>query len=217
MDTAWNRERFLKAQEALRNLTDSVRLGSVQWVAAFDVSFQGRRGYGVGALFDYETLAMSECYSVSFDAYVPYVPTFLAFREMPYILSIWKRFTRKPDLMLIDGHGLSHPRAMGIATQAGLACRTPSIGIAKKPLFGLELQTEEGTFLVHPETGERLAYVYKHKPRFNPVYISVGVGMDLSTAVNVVLKLFRGCREPEPLRAVHNVSLNEGRIGLHAV
>jgi len=102
---------------------------------------------------------------------------------------------------------------MGIATQAGLSLRKPSIGVAKRLLFGDLLETADGSSLVvHPETREPLAVAYKEKPRFKPVFISVGAGVsNLSEAVSLVLPLFKGHREPEPLRYVHNVSLQEGR------
>jgi len=137
----------------------------------------------------------------------------LAFREMPYILALYKKLHEEPDLLLIDGHGKSHPRGMGIATQAGLSLRKPSIGVAKRLLFGDLLETADGSSLVvHPETREPLAVAYKEKPRFKPVFISVGAGVsNLSEAVSLVLPLFKGHREPEPLRYVHNVSLQEGR------
>ena len=210
----WNKERFQKAQLALRSIEEDFSVDHcVRTVAAFDVSFQGGLGVGVVALFDYQRLELLECETVVKEPYVPYVPTFLAFREMPYILALYKKLHKEPDLMLIDGHGRSHPRGMGIATQAGLCLRKPSIGVAKRLLFGMLVETDGGDFVVvHPETGEPLAFAYKEKTRFRPVFISVGAGVSkLSEAVSLVLPLFKGHREPEPLRYVHNVSLQEGR------
>lgn len=210
----WNKERFQRAQLALRSIKEDFSLNQcVRTVAAFDVSFQAGLGVGVVALFNYQSVQLMECEIVVKEPYVPYVPTYLAFREMPYILALYKKLHEEPDLLLIDGHGKSHPRGMGIATQAGLSLRKPSIGVAKRLLFGGLLETADGSSLVvHPETREPLAVAYKEKPRFKPVFISVGAGVsNLSEAVSLVLPLFKGHREPEPLRYVHNVSLQEGR------
>jgi len=210
----WNKEGFQKAQSALGSIKENFSLNQcVRTVAAFDVSFQAGLGVGVVALFNYQSVQLMECEIVVKEPYVPYVPTYLAFREMPYILALYKKLNREPDLLLIDGHGKSHPRGMGIATQAGLSLRKPSIGVAKRLLFGDLLETADGSYLVvHPETREPLAVAYKEKPRFKPVFISVGAGVsNLSEAVSLVLPLFKGHREPEPLRYVHNVSLQEGR------
>jgi deoxyribonuclease V len=209
----WNKERFLKAQYALANIKENFSADQVHTVAAFDVSFQKGTGIGVVALFSYGSQELIECYTLVEEPFVPYVPTFLAFREMPYIMALYNRLSTKPDLLLIDGHGRCHPRRMGIATQAGLALRVPSIGVAKSYLYGEIVEMENGTFVVDPTTGEFLAYVYREKPRFNPVFISIGAGVpDLKMAVDLVLPLYRGHREPEPLRYVHNVSLNKGRM-----
>lgn len=214
----WNKEGFKKAQLVLANKEETFTLDEVHTVAAFDVSFQGHLGIGVAAVFDYSSLDLLECQTFVCEPYVPYVPTFLSFREMPYVLALYSRLQNKPDLLLIDGHGKSHPRRMGIAVQAGLALRKPSIGVAKHLLYGDIVDRERGTYVVDPVSQDVLAYAYREKPRFNPVFISVGAGIPtVEDAVNLVMPLFKGHREPEPLRYVHNVSLNEGRTLVHGL
>jgi len=81
---------------------------------------------------------------------------------------------------------------MGIATQAGFLEKA-SIGVAKRLLFGDLLETADGSSLVvHPETREPLAVAYKEKPRFKPVFISVGAGVsNLSEAVSLFYPFLR--------------------------
>jgi len=89
---------------------------------------------------------------------------------MPYILALYKRLHEEPDLLLIDGHGKSHPQRYGHCHSGRAFLRKPSIGVAKRLLFGDLLETADGSSLVvHPETREPLAVAYKEKPRFKPV------------------------------------------------
>jgi len=60
-----------------------------------------------------------ECEIVVKEPYVPYVPTYLAFREMPYILALYKRLHEEPDLLLIDGHVRVIPEVWALPLRQG--------------------------------------------------------------------------------------------------
>ncbi|HWO07365.1 MAG TPA: endonuclease V [Candidatus Paceibacterota bacterium] len=66
-----------------------------------------------------------------------YVPGFLSFREIPVLLKAFKKLKTKPDVLFVDGQGIAHPRRMGIASHLGLVLDTPSIGVAKRVLYGV--------------------------------------------------------------------------------
>src|ERR1700741_4000658 len=66
----------------------------------------------------------------------PYVPGFLGFREVPALYRAWEKLPEKPDVLIIDGHGIAHPRKLGIAAHFGALTSQPTIGCAKKLLFG---------------------------------------------------------------------------------
>lgn len=136
----------------------------------------------------------------------PYIPGFLAFREVPALLQAYQQLTAKPDVFLVDGHGISHPRGLGIASHLGVLLDCPSIGVAKSILVGkpqglLGLNLGDQVPLVW--RGQRIGIVLRTKARSNPVYISVGHKIDLETAIEVVLHCLLGYRLPEPTRQAH--------------
>jgi len=68
---------------------------------------------------------------------MPYIPGFLSFRETPVILAAFEKIVRVPDIIIVDGQGIAHPRGLGIAAHLGLLLDTPAIGCAKSHLFGV--------------------------------------------------------------------------------
>src|ERR1700755_2458813 len=56
---------------------------------------------------------------VKAETHFPYVPGYLAFREVPALVQAWQQMKRKPDVLVEDGHGIAHPRRMGIAAHFG--------------------------------------------------------------------------------------------------
>jgi len=147
----------------------------------------------------------------------PYVPGFLAFREVPALVAAWLRLDPKPDLLLVDGHGIAHPRGLGIASHIGVLLDLPTIGVAKSVLVG-EMAGPLG-----PEPGDRVPLVWRGRviamalrtrARANPLYISVGHRVALESAVAWVLRANgRGYRLPEPTRLAH-LAANRQRTGV---
>ncbi len=35
------------------------------------------------------------------------------------LLAAWEQLSQKPDLLFVDGHGISHPRRLGVASHFG--------------------------------------------------------------------------------------------------
>ncbi|MDX5510615.1 MAG: deoxyribonuclease V, partial [Hymenobacteraceae bacterium] len=133
---------------------------------------------------------------------LPYVPGFLAFREAPNLIKAYEKLQQKPDLIMVDGHGIAHPRRLGIASQLGVLLNKPSMGVAKKVLCGKyeEPAPEKGNFtpLVHKE--EIIANILRTKDNVKPVFVSPGHLMDLETATEIALLTAVKYRLPEPTR-----------------
>lgn len=175
-------------------------LSMVRFVAGFDSSFINNVQIATAVLYDIAADKVVDEKVIRKEAVIPYVPGLLAFRELPGYLKTLSLLKVKPDLLLVDGHGLTHPRAFGIATHLGLVTKTPSIGVAKKPLYGVV--DEEGYIMAH---GLRLGKVLLHGGR--KLYVSIGYGLSLESAVEIVEKLLKGENHlPIPLQHADKLS-----------
>lgn len=140
----------------------------------------------------------------------PYIPGLLSFREIPALLEAWGKIKNKPDVTIVDGHGIAHPRRTGIATHLGLATQSPTIGCAKKKLVGsfAEPGTEAGSMseIYDKKTEETLGYALRTKTNIKPVFVSPGNNITLQESVDIVLRSTKGYKLPEPTRLAHNLT-----------
>jgi deoxyribonuclease V len=132
----------------------------------------------------------------------PYIPGLLSFREAPAIVAAWRRLRHRADLLLCDGQGIAHPRALGLAAHLGLLLGVPAIGCAKSRLCGEN--DEPG-----PRRGDRaplvldgrvVGAVVRTRDRVRPLYVSPGHLLGVESAVRWVLACGGGFRLPEPTR-----------------
>jgi deoxyribonuclease V len=135
----------------------------------------------------------------------PYVPGLLTFREAPLILAAFEKLTVTPDLVMVDGQGIAHPRRIGLAAHLGLCLGIPAIGCAKSRLIGeyAEPENESGSYTELSDKGEVIGAVVRTKAGVKPVYVSIGHMIDLPSAIDRVLDCCRGYRLPEPTRLAH--------------
>ncbi|WP_114781852.1 deoxyribonuclease V [Botryobacter ruber] len=133
---------------------------------------------------------------------LPYIPGFLAFREAPNLLKTYEKLQQKPDLIMVDGHGISHPRRLGIATHLGLHLNKPTMGVAKKVLVGkyTEPAAAKGSTSPLIYKGEEIATVLRTRDNVKPVFVSPGHLMDLESATAVAKACAVKYRLPEPTR-----------------
>jgi deoxyribonuclease V len=137
----------------------------------------------------------------------PYVPGLLSFRELPLLAEAWARLRRRPDVVIFDGQGYAHPRRFGIACHGGVLFGVSSIGCAKTVLVGRHapLGEERGAMAEMVDRGEVVGMALRLRARTKPVYVSVGHLVDLPTAVEVVMSVSAGFREPETTRRSHRL------------
>jgi deoxyribonuclease V len=153
----------------------------------------------------------------------PYIPGLLSFRETPALLEAWEKLTTSPDLVMLDGQGLAHPRRFGIACHFGLITERPTVGCAKTVLVGQYDEPGEsaGSYSLMTHRGETIGAAVRTKDRVAPVYISVGNLIDLPGAIDLALRCVKGYagqseslfeskpaskskyRIPEPTRQAH--------------
>lgn len=146
---------------------------------------------------------------------IPYIPGLLAFREAPLLYTALQQIQGRYDLVFVDGHGVSHPRHTGIATHIGLALAKPSIGVAKKRLYGTEKPLTTHcekkpcieALLLDPATGDKLAAIIRVSTG-SKIYVSPGAYITLEQAVHTALTLLRG-RHPLPAPTYHADKLSK--------
>lgn len=145
----------------------------------------------------------------------PYVPGLLAFREGPAILELMARLQAPADLLIFDGQGLAHPRGAGIASMIGLLTGLPSIGCAKTKLVGEYDQPgiEKGSTSDLFFRGEIVGTVLRSRSGIKPVFVSVGYGIELAKAVEIILSCCQRYRLPEPIRRAHTLANMARREG----
>ncbi|HEW94330.1 endonuclease V [Candidatus Geothermarchaeota archaeon] len=162
-------------------------------IAGVDVAYIGEYGLGAAVLLDYEGLHTIDEKAALIKVDIPYIPTFLAFRELPPIIKALKRLRTKPDIIMVDAHGRMHPRRCGAASHLGVVLNIPTIGVAKSRLIGKE--TNNGVII---DKGEVIGIKLDRN-----VYVSIGHRISLETAVKIVSKT-KIYKIPEPVRRAHN-------------
>ena len=148
----------------------------------------------------------------------PYVPGLLSFRETPLLMQALEMLTLSPDIIVVDGHGLAHPRRFGIACHIGLLYGVPTIGCAKSILVGkhgpLGMKAGAWAELVHHE--EVVGAALRTQDGKAPVYVSIGHQVDLPAAIQWALACTGGHRIPEPTRLAHQAAAGRTERLRHA-
>lgn len=166
-----------------------------------------KTGYAGIVVIDAETMATVAEATAAVELSFPYVPGLLSFRELPPLAVAWDRLEVRPDVIIFDGAGTAHPRRFGIACHGGLLFDTPSIGCAKSILVGKHgpLAEERGATAELVDRGEVIGMAVRTRTGVKPVYVSPGHLMDLPTAVELVLRMATGYKEPETTRRSHRL------------
>lgn len=144
----------------------------------------------------------------------PYVPGYLAFREVPALMHVWEQMPLKPDVLVVDGHGIAHPRRMGIAAHFGTLSGQPSMGCAKKLLFGKyqEPDLNVGAYSPIYDKQETIGYAFRSKFRTAPVFVSPGHKLGMQNSLELIQQCIGKYRIPEPTRLAHEL-VNRFRKG----
>ncbi len=135
----------------------------------------------------------------------PYIPGLLSFREAPVCLEAVGKLSRQPDLFVIDGQGVAHPRRLGLAAHLGLFFEKPTVGCAKSRLTGTfeEPGGEKGAWSPLRDGEEVIGAVVRTRSRVKPIFVSVGHKCRLEDAIRVTLACATKYRLPEPTRLAH--------------
>ncbi len=195
--------RDLKARQlALRKrLSLGMLATDIRQVAGIDVAYEDDHAFASLVLFDYSSGEEVGRFTSEGDAKFPYVPTYLAFREIPVIRSLMRRVPGG-TIVMFDGNGILHPEGFGVTSQIGVVFGVPTIGVAKKLLCGeVGKVSSDGVANVRLK-GKTVGHAVFRGLGAKPVYVSAGHGLSPSQALEVTLK-FAKRRVPEPTRVAH--------------
>ena len=185
-------------------------------IAGADISYNkfSTTVYAGIVLLRYQDMKPLAYSLVETEVIFPYVSGYLAFREIPAVKMAWDRLPQKPDLIIMDGQGITHPRKMGIASHFGLIENVPAVGCAKTMLYGdfAPLDTARGSISPIMAKGEHLGYALRTRDNVKPVYVSPGHMITIDQALEVMKNCIGKYRIPEPTRLAHNL-VNEFRRG----
>lgn len=186
------------------------RFGEIHHIAGVDVGFEadGRITRAAVAVLRADDLTPVDQAIARLPTAFPYIPGLLSFREIPAIIEALKKVGTRPDLLLMDGQGIAHPRRIGVASHLGLVVDLPSIGVAKSLLTGkhAEPPAVKGGWTPLVANGETIGAALRTRVGVAPLYVSTGHRVSLETAIEWVMRATTRYRLPETTRAAHRLA-----------
>lgn len=183
------------------------RTEAIQTIAGADISLNrfSEIIYAGIVILRYSDLQPTAYSLVKGKTTFPYVPGFLAFREIPALVEAFGQIPVKPDIIMVDGHGIAHPRRMGIAAHFGTLTQTSALGCAKKILFGKwnEPGNNKGDSSPIRNKDEIIGYALRSKSNVQPIFVSPGHQMSLEDSLAITRHCTGKYRLPEPTRRAH--------------
>lgn len=211
-------EEFIKIQNELSKrvkIEDKIDINSVNKIAGVDCSFVEKDGHTIGISC---IVVMDRQFNILETQFgegkvdIPYIPTFLAFREIPIIMKAYEKIKETPDIFIFDGQGILHPRKMGIATHFGVLTDTVTVGCGKTHLYGRYEPPPNENMAKSPVyiNNQIYGYALRVKKNTNPIFISPGNNISVESSLYVIINNLRSYKIPEAIRISHN-SLKEYR------
>ena len=175
----------------------------IQTVAGTDISFE-KDNFAVAAavVINLDNLEVLEEKTTEVKLLFPYISGFLGFREADAMISILKKLKTNFDVLMVNGHGIMHPRGFGLASHVGVLMDQPTLGVAKR-LIGINYKYRESNSLKTIEfMNKPVGACDKQK------CISIGHKISLETAISIAVKTSM-FKMPEPVRQAHILATNE--------
>ncbi len=188
-----NEKKLIKVQEKLKKkliLKDDFE--SIENIAGVDVAYKDDKAVCAVVIMNRNKIILKKTRKST--AKFPYIPGFFAFREAPPIIKTVKGIKNKIDILLVNGHGIAHPRGFGLASHVGLILNLPTIGIASSLLCG---EVRDGYIFLN---NKKVGYQYRK------IYVSPGHRISLPSSIQIVKGCMHAHRLPEPLHRAHKLA-----------
>ena len=198
-------------QETLRGRVQLIPLSHPPcFVAGADAicDREDQRIFGAVAVYSYPELELVEEAGVAGVCPFPYRTGLLSFREVPILAAAFARLKQRPDVLLVDGQGIAHPRGLGLATHLGLVLEVPTIGVAKSRLVGKgeEPGPDAGAASQIVWQGKVVGLILRTQKGKKPFYLSPGHRITLAECLGIVMGCVKRYRSPLPLRQADYLS-----------
>jgi len=189
---------------------------TITTIASADISFNKYETivYAGVVILSYPELFPISCALAIAETNFPYVSGYLAFRELPALLKAWDMLPTKPDILVVDGNGIVHPRRMGIASHFGVVANQPTIGAAKTLLCGKYTEPAQSikSHTAITDKTEQIGWALRSKNAVAPVFVSPGHLVSMEDSLKIMMQCLGRYRIPEPTRRAHEM-VNKFRIG----
>ena len=202
-ETARQLQNELRAQ-----VIQTDRFGTINTVAGVDIGLRKDTAIASVVVLSFPELQVVDSVLTESPVRFPYIPGLLSFREIPPLLTAFAQLQTEPDLVIVDGQGIAHPRRFGLASHLGLILDKPTIGCAKSRLWGRyeEPDSEQGAYTYLTDKEEVIGAAVRTRANVRVVYVSIGHRISLDSARMWVLACCRGYRLPETTRYAHNAA-----------
>jgi deoxyribonuclease V len=210
----------IEIQKAMRaQVNTEPFVGEINYIGGADISLNrfAKEIYAGIIVLKYPSLEVFEYATLQSETNFPYIPGLLSFREAPTLVEVWKKLNIKPDILVVDGQGIAHPRRLGIATHIGITLDIPTIGCAKSLLYGVgddpDVKAGSIAYLYDKYNSEEVLGVrLRTKDNVKPVIISPGNKVSVEQAIHIMKATTGKYRIPEPTRLAHEL-VNQFRKG----
>ena len=184
------------------------QFGTIDTVAGVDIGLKKDIARASVVVLSFPELQVVDSEVAESPVRFPYIPGLLSFREIPPLLTAFSQLQTEPDLVIVDGQGIAHPRRFGLASHLGLILDKPTIGCAKSRLCGRyeEPEQEQGAYTDLTDKGEVIGAVVRTRTNVRAVYVSIGHRISLDSARTLTLACCQGYRLPETTRHAHNAA-----------
>ncbi|MBC6109259.1 endonuclease V [Pedobacter sp. CCM 8938] len=189
---------------------------NVTTIGGADISFNKNSStmFAGIVILSYPEMVLKSYALETFETDFPYKPGFLGFKEVPALLKVWDLIPNKPDILVLDGNGILHPRRMGVASHFGILANQPTIGCAKSILYGdnhLPANSKYATAEINSNS-DLLGFALRTKEKCKPVYVSAGHLITQVQSLEIIKNCIGNYRIPEPTRNAHE-TVNAFRLG----
>ncbi|MCG9131118.1 deoxyribonuclease V [Candidatus Poribacteria bacterium] len=184
------------------------QFGTINTVAGVDIGLKKDIAIASVVVLSFPELQVVDSVVTQSPVRFPYIPGLLSFREIPPLLTAFDQLQTIPDLVIVDGQGIAHPRRFGLASHLGLILDKPTIGCAKSRLWGRyeEPDAEQGAYTYLIDKEEVIGAAVRTRTNVRVVYVSIGHRISLDSARTWTLACCRGYRLPETTRYAHNAA-----------